>query len=142
MSDIIVTLPKQFRWDGAPGKVGLSAWLAEGSPPGMHTAGVEYVWNIGGGTPRIKPGDRVYVCHHGKLIGFAPLVRLECYSRHRGGGRWGLIREGGAVAVTIDQEIPGFRGFRYRWWDHEDERPFDLDAFARHIEQTKARRAS
>ena len=52
---------------------------------------------------------------HGKLRGYAPLTRL------RPGA---LIWAGNAVAVTIDESIPGFRGWRYRWWDREAERPF------------------
>jgi len=34
------------------------------------------------------------------------------------------VRGGGAVAVTIDKPIVGFRGFRYRDWEYADERPF------------------
>ena len=36
----------------------------------------------------------------------------------------GIVRRGGAVAVTIDQPIPGFQGLRKPWWKREDERPF------------------
>ena len=35
-----------------------------------------------------------------------------------------ICRRGGAVACTIDEPIPGFRGLRKRWWRIEDERPF------------------
>ena len=34
------------------------------------------------------------------------------------------MREGGAQAVTIDEEIRGFQGVRKRWWPRELERPF------------------
>lgn len=39
---------------------------------------------------------------------------------------WGgaIVRKGGAVACTIDEPIPGFRGLRKRWWDRAIERPF------------------
>jgi hypothetical protein len=57
---------------------------------------------------------------NGRLRGFAPLVRIQ----HEGGRRYSLVRAGGAVAVTIAERIPGFRGFRYRWWDRSLERPF------------------
>lgn len=118
MSDVVVTLPLQFRWGGhAPG---LASWLAEGDAAGTPATGMEYGFSIGRGAPRIGPGERVYVVHAGRLIGYAPLVRLD-----RGtDGRHHLIRGGGAVAVTIDERIPGFRGFRYRWWDRTAERPF------------------
>jgi hypothetical protein len=33
-----------------------------------------------------------------------------------------LQRRGGAV--TLDEPIRGFRGWRYRWWSLESERPF------------------
>jgi len=39
-------------------------------------------------------------------------------------GRWAIGRKGGAVAVTIPDQIRGFRGFRPPWWDREQERPF------------------
>jgi hypothetical protein len=126
MSDVVVTLPKSFRWDGAPGKPALEAWLAEGDAPGEPDTGSEYGFTVGGGSPRIEPGERVYVVHHARLIGYAPLVRVQALF----GGRVELVRAGGAAAVTIDTPIPGFRGWRYRWWRREDERPFDLRAFA------------
>lgn len=49
----------------------------------------------------------------------AALVRIQQHERG-----YGLIRRGGAVAVTIPQQIPGFRGFRYCWWDRALEVPF------------------
>jgi len=30
----------------------------------------------------------------------------------------------GPEAVRIEEPIRGFRGFRYRWWDREVEKPF------------------
>jgi len=39
-------------------------------------------------------------------------------------GRWAIGRKGGAVAVTIPEQVRGFRGFRPRWWYREQERPF------------------
>lgn len=116
--DVVVTLPKSFRWNG--NKPGLASWVAEGDAAGGHETGEEYCFTCGVFRPRIEPGERVYVVHFGRLIGYAPLVRVSVEY----GGRFGLIRAGGAVAVTIDEEIPGFRGFRYRWWDRSIERPF------------------
>ena len=40
------------------------------------------------------------------------------------GQRYGLVRHGGAVAVSLPEYIQGFRGYRYRWWDYDQERPF------------------
>ena len=35
-----------------------------------------------------------------------------------------LRREGGAVACTIEKQINGFRGYRYRDWERAEEKPF------------------
>jgi hypothetical protein len=34
------------------------------------------------------------------------------------------VRKGNAVACTIDEPIPGFRGLRKRWWSRDIEKPF------------------
>lgn len=109
--DIVVTLPKSF---------GLSEWIVEGDLPGEEWSGTEWHFYLGGHSPKkIKSGDRVYVVYNGKLRGYSPLVKIVNY-------RYGyaLVRHNDAVAVTIDQYIEGFRGFRYRWWDREIEKPF------------------
>lgn len=107
--DVVVTVPKDV-WE---------RWLAEGDAAGERETGQEYDFFLGGHEPDILPGDRVYVVCRGKLRGFAPLVRLEPTQRG-----FSLVRGGGAVAVTIDESVPGFRGFRYRWWDRAIEKPF------------------
>lgn len=117
MPDVVVTVPKNFEYAGL---VGIAAWVKEGDAAGTEWSGEEWHFYLGGPRPQIKPGDRVYVVHNGKLRGYAPLVRLESY--HSGG--YALVRHGGAVAVTVDETIVGFRGFRYRWWKYEDEKPF------------------
>ena len=117
MSDLVVTVPKDF-WLG---------WLAEGDLPDEPPGGVfgpdgEYDFTCGRGKtspPPIQRGERVYVVAHGRLRGYAPLVRLSSVQ-----GKWSLVRRGGAVAVTIDEEIRGFQGYRGRWWPREIERPF------------------
>jgi hypothetical protein len=38
--------------------------------------------------------------------------------------RYALVRHGDAVAVTIDEFVRGFRGWRYRWWNRDIETPF------------------
>lgn len=116
MSDIVVTVPKNFEYAGLRG---IAAWAKEGDPAGVEWSGEEWHFYLGGPRPHIKPGERVYIVHNGKLRGYAPLVRVETY-----GNSFALVRHGGAVAVTVDEAIIGFRGFRYRWWEYEDERPF------------------
>lgn len=111
MADVVVTVPKSF---------GLDTWIAEGSDlPGNEWSGLEWRFYLGSGVPKISPGERVYVVYDGKLRGYAPLVRIE-----RTGRGCALVRHNDAVAVTIDEHILGFRGFRYRWWDTANEKPF------------------
>ncbi len=116
MADVVVTLPKSF---------GLKKWIEEGDAAGdlPDPPGKEYYWSIPH-KAAIGPGERVYVAYGGHLIGYAPLVRLVEWYPVPGVRRFYLVRRGGAQAVTIDEEIPGFRGFRYRWWEREQERPF------------------
>jgi hypothetical protein len=110
LMDVVVTVPKWF---------GLDTWIAEGDPVGVPWSGQEWHFYLGGPLPRIQPGERVYVVYNGALRGYAPLVRIDVE-----GWRYGLVRHGGAVAVSIPENIRGFRGFRYRWWDTALERPF------------------
>jgi hypothetical protein len=113
MSDIVVTCPQRL-W---------REWLDEGDLPGQPWSGYESHYWFGGRFPHISPGERVYVVAHRRLRGYAPLVRIEprcelAPTMHC------FVRRGGAVAVTIDGPIPGFQGWRYRWWKREDEVPF------------------
>ena len=119
MSDVVVTLPLKFTWPGAPGRTGLAAWLMEGDPAGEALSGTKYAYTIGKVRPRIEPGERVYVVYSQRLIGYAPLVSIQKWTP----GRYALIRGGNAVAVTINEPIRGFRGWRYRWWDRAAECP-------------------
>lgn len=115
MSDIVVTVPKGL-W---------SDWLAEGDLPGEAARFRSHFW-IGANynaMPKIEPGERVYIVAHGRLRGFAPLVGMEAKCKLRE-SRSCLMREGGAVAITIPEKIVGFRGWRYRWWDQNIEIPF------------------
>ena len=111
MTDVVVTCPKWF-WED---------WIDEGALPGEDCPpDTEFDFYLGGPAPDIQPGERVYVVAHGKLRGYAPLVRI----RRSGFNRFSLVRRGGAVAVTVPQPIRGFRGWRYRDWDRADEVPF------------------
>ena len=111
MSDVVVTLPISF---------GLANWIDEGDPAGEPWSGELWDFYMGGYPPQIEPGERVYVVHKRRLIGYAPLVSLDVSSTRS----YSLVRGGDAVAVTVDEEIPGFRGYRYRWWDRNLEQPF------------------
>lgn len=115
MADVVVTLPKSF---------GLKRWIGEGDAAGdtPHPdtlAGCRGYWWGVPSRPNVEVGERVYVVYDGRLIGYAPLDRISLH-----GGRWFLGRALGATAVTIDEEIKGFRGYRYRWWKLSVERPF------------------
>jgi hypothetical protein len=110
--DIVVTLPR--------GK--LKEWIDEGDAAGDEYSGGHWAFHMGGRPPKkTSPGNRVYVVYDGHLIGYAPLVRVD--SDVQGTG-FNLVRGGDAVAVTIDEPCPGFRGYRYRWWPREAEREF------------------
>ena len=109
--DVVVTVPKSF---------GLVAWIAEGDSAGEPWSGEEWHFYLGGFPPEIRPGERVYIVYNGVLRGYSPLVRID----YLPGGRYGLVRHGDAVAVSISEYIKGFRGFRYRWWEYVQEQPF------------------
>ncbi len=128
MSDVVVTVPKNFTHPDTPGKRGLAAWIGEGDEAGDEMfCFTEWLFFLGGHPPDISEGDRVYVVCEGKLRGYAPLVRIERYPKG-----YALVRGCGqtAIAVTLrggdgqPRNVPGFRGFRYRWWDRADESPF------------------
>jgi hypothetical protein len=114
--DIVATCPKRF-WE---------KWLKEGDcagdtiSPSIH---VEYYWfTKSRAVLKLHSGDRLYIVCNGKLRGWAPIVRIISDSSNT---EFGIVRRrGGAVACTISEEIPGFRGLRKRWWDRDDEVPF------------------
>jgi hypothetical protein len=134
MTDIVVCVP-QHRWIG---------WLAEGTLPDEPCPiETEYHWFGSETTPMISQSERVYIVAHGRLRGYAPLVRLDtrddvlrrwCAQKDPSipapgtwwwpSAKWALVRHGGAVAVTIPEPIRGFPGWRTRWWQRETELPF------------------
>lgn len=110
MPDLVVTVPKWF-WP---------EWIAEGDAAGEPESGEEWGFTFSGGRkPNIKPGERLYIVAHGRLRGWAPVVRVEKYL-----DGWAIVRRGGAVPMTIDKPIKGFQGWRYVWWKREDEKGF------------------
>lgn len=111
MSDLVVTVPKNV-W---------AYWIQEGDPAGSSDdSGEEWAYWIGGAKPRIEAGERLYIVSWGHLRGYAPVTRVI----KKGDRGWGICRRGGAVACTIPEEIPGFRGYRIRWWDRNTESPY------------------
>jgi hypothetical protein len=115
VADVVVTVPKKL-W---------SMWLEEGDLAGEPwSQSAEYhFWLRRDALPTILPGERVYVVAHGRLRGYAPLVRTELRCR-LAPSRACLVRRNDAVAVTIPDPIVGFQGWRYRWWDRSAEVPF------------------
>lgn len=112
MTDLVGTCPKGF-W---------REWIAEGDAAGDPETGQEWSWYTQHSLIRqIRPGDRFYVVAHGRLRGWAPVVRVQLSPDGRGGE---IVRSGNAVACTIADEIHGFRGLRVRWWDLQAEMPF------------------
>jgi hypothetical protein len=111
MPDVVVTVPKWF---------GLDQWIAEGDSAGEEWSGQEWHFYMGGPAPDMQPGDRVYVVFNNAIRGYAPLVRID----HDGPQRFALVRHGGAEAVTICESVRGFRGWRYRWWNRDQEIAF------------------
>ena len=111
MADLVGTCPKDF-WE---------EWIAEGDAAGDPATGQEWEWHTAHSlAASARPGDRFYVVARGKLRGWAPIVRVETYPE-----AFAIIRAGEAVACTLPQPIPGFRGLRVRWWKREDEQPFE-----------------
>ena len=110
MADCVVTVPKHL-WQ---------VWIEEGDLPGEPWSGYESHFWVRQPPAQWHIGMRVYIVAHGKLRGYAPIIwsELECALNP---SRSCLLRGGGAVAVTIAQTIPGFRGYRYRWWDRRTE---------------------
>lgn len=119
MVDLVGTCPKGF-WE---------EWIAEGDAAGEPESGQEWGWFTRDELARaIAPGERFYVVAHGRLRGWAPVSRLikPGDPDRPPTARWtyAICRRAGAVACTIDEPIPGFRGLRKRWWDRAIERPF------------------
>lgn len=118
--DVVVTVPKSMWRD----------WIAEGDLPGEPAEYESHFW-IPLRKAFIVPEDvlrhvlpkRLYIVAHGRLRGYAPVIRWErrCILDP---SRSCFVREGGAVAVTIPEPIRGFQGFRYRWWPDAAEIPF------------------
>lgn len=106
-------VPTAGRWDADH----YPEMLYKGEPlDWRQMADAGRVWHLAG------LDVRCYVVAHGKLRGYSSLFALE--TDETGRELKALIRRGGAVAVTTEEAIPGFRGWRYRWWGREDERPF------------------
>lgn len=117
MADVVVTVPQRFWFD----------WLDEGELPGEdRPVDSTYGWHFWirrWPLPRLTQGERVYIVAYGRVRGYAPCIGLEPVCRLRPAMAC-LLRYGNAEAVTIPAPVVGFRGWRYRWWQREDEIPF------------------
>lgn len=112
MVDLVGTCPKSF-WH---------EWIAEGDPAGSKWSGETWGWFTGHSLIQsIQRGDRFYVVAFGRLRGYAPVTNVHLNPTGKGGA---ILRQGDAVAVTVNMPIPGFRGLRERWWPREIEVPF------------------
>lgn len=128
MADVVVTVPKN-QWTHWLEEGDLALPLATPDRPTGWRGENEYGFVVPS-RPQIEPGERVYVVAFNRVRGYAPLVRIDenivkfGYERRWGprrDNRVALVRRGGAVPMTIAQGVVGFQGFRYRWWDLEDE---------------------
>lgn len=118
MPDLVGTCPKDF-WE---------EWIKEGDAASTNgivypsITGEEWSWYTKHPLARdINPGDRFYVVAYGKLRGWAPVTRIGIIDYHS----YEICRRGNAVACTIMEIIPGFRGLRIRWWNREEEIQFE-----------------
>ncbi len=95
MTDLVGTCPKDFWLE----------WIAEGDAAGAPSSGEEWGWYTHHGLAReIRPGERFYVVAHGRLRGWAAVTRVK-YSTD--GRPVCICRQGGAVAITIDEPVTG-----------------------------------
>ena len=134
MTDVVVTVPKRL-WQ---------EWISEGDLahnglatldpriPAAWAGEMEYGFNLATrGRPTIDPGERVYIVAHGQVRGYAPLVyiagageAIRRFGAKNTARSFALVRRGNAVACTIPDPVQGFQGWRYRWWDRDDEVAF------------------
>jgi len=118
VSDLVGTCPKDF-WED---------WIREGGLPGeleLPSPDTFWSWYTNHSLAKTAwPGDRFYVVAHGRLRGYAPVVRVECPPSDNQSVRYAIVRELGAVACTLPVPVPGFRGLKVRWWRREDEIDF------------------
>ena len=125
-TDYVVTVPMNFTHTCAPGCKGLDAWIAEGDAAGDAETGEEWWFTTYGVLPVFQDGCRLYVVCEDRVRGYAPITRImfdESSVRH-GKAPLAFVRRGRAVAVTINQVVRGFRGYRRRWWERSEEVPF------------------
>lgn len=97
MTDIVVTLPKSF---------GLNNWLAEGDAPGDEWSGNYYDFTVAG-NPNIASGERVYVVHDGRLIGYAPLIAAHSDGDQQPNAHYPNRRNASRDHRKADTGLPG-----------------------------------
>lgn len=118
-------IPSRIDVAGRPIDAGFAGSLHDDGGEG-NSPGTELVWQhlLAGDARwfRCSADQRCYVVAHNRLRGYAPLYAIE--TDETGKEMRAFIRRGGAVACTIGEPIPGFRGWRYRWWERSVENPF------------------
>ena len=130
--DFVATVraPEWEQW--LSGEAGSGSPTATGPDPDGNAAW----WSRAKLARKVERGSRLYICCRGRMrlwVALRPIGKF--YETDQEGrdvrGLWiPLCVDGSPPAggpwwqpVTIDAEIPGFRGLRRRWWPRELERP-------------------
>lgn len=110
MTDIVVTVPRD-KW---------ADWLkqhGEGDQRGRRRN--FHIYDKEQGRPPASEGDDIYVVAHGRLRCLLMIERIVPLM-----GGW-LVTASMVRPVTLAGYVPGFKGWRRRWWDTQHELPFD-----------------
>lgn len=105
--DIVLYIPERS-WE---------RFLAEGDTPNDgEWSGLTHPHCLSGRPKNLQRGDHVYFASGGEVRYRAPIFGTAEHN-----GRFYLLRQGGAEWVELDEPVRPFQGFRYRWWDLDDE---------------------
>lgn len=110
MTDIVITIPRETWGD----------WLAHHGP-GLQRGKLRtfHIYDHARGRPPSSAGDMLYVAAHGRL---RCVFLIEQVHPLRGGWFiWATMTR----SVTLKDHVPGFKGWRRRWWDVAAEEDFD-----------------
>lgn len=108
MDDLVLYIPSES-WD---------RFLDEGDTPDDHEwSGLVHPHCLSGRPRRIGQGSFVYFASMERVQFRAPI-----FATAEQNGKFYVLRRGAAEWVDLDEHVPPFQGFRYRWWDPLDER--------------------